>query len=83
MARINGRIIRPSTLAERRLMFSLGLGTALRVPRSANPYAVARKLKRLLNVNPDADYLRRLGKKKQVTVPPALPDSRSDEEQAA
>lgn len=82
MARITGRIVRPSTLAERRLMFSLGLGTALRVPRSANPYAVARRLRRLLNTSPDADYLRRLGKK-QPGTPSELPDSRPHENQAA
>lgn len=78
MARITGRLIRPSNLAERRLMFSLGLGSTLRVPRSVNPYAVARRLKRLLGANPDAEYLRRLGKKKPVAAP-SLPSSRSDE----
>lgn len=83
MARINGRIIRPSSLAERRVMLALGLSTALRVPRSENPYAVVRRLKRLAqNTNPDVDYLRRLARKKTVT-PPELPDSRSDGEQAA
>ena len=82
MARITGRLIRPSNLAERRLMFSLGLGSTLRVQRSANPYAVARRLKRLLGASPDAQYLRGLGTKKPV-MPPALPDSRSDESDAA
>jgi hypothetical protein len=83
MSRIRGRIIRPSSLAERRLMLSLGLGTTLRVSRSENPFSVARKLKRLAhNQSADADYLRRLAQKKTVT-PPAFPDSRSDGEQAA
>lgn len=43
--RINGRIIRPSTLAERRYLLSLGV-TDLRVPRRMNPYVVGRRLSR-------------------------------------
>ena len=83
MSRIRGRIIRPSSLAERRLMLSLGLSTTLRVPRSENPFSVARKLKRLAhNESADADFLRRLAQRKSVT-PPELPDSRSDGERAA
>lgn len=44
--RVNGRTLRPSTLAERRLLLSVGL-TSIRVPRSQNPFAVARRLARL------------------------------------
>lgn len=43
--RVNGRTLRYSTLAERRLMLSLGID-ALHVPRKLNPYSVARKLRR-------------------------------------
>ena len=43
--RVTGRLIGPSTLSERRLLLSLGSPT-LRVPRSANPYVVARRLER-------------------------------------
>ena len=43
--RINGRTLRPSNLAERRLLLSLGID-ALRVPRSMNPFTVARRLRR-------------------------------------
>jgi hypothetical protein len=44
--RVTGRILRPSTLAERRLMLSQ-LGTcAIRVPRRLNPFLAARKLAR-------------------------------------
>ena len=43
---VNGRTVRPSTLAERRLLLSGGV-THVRVPRSQNPYAVARRLGRL------------------------------------
>jgi hypothetical protein len=46
MARVtNGRLIRPSTLAERRLLLSLGI-IALRVPRGTNPFLIARRLER-------------------------------------
>ena len=44
--RVNGRTLRYSTLAERRMFKSVGID-ALRVPRSLNPYAVARQLSRL------------------------------------
>ena len=37
--RINGRTLRPSTLAERRIMFSLGI-PSIRVPRGTNPFVV-------------------------------------------
>jgi hypothetical protein len=44
--RIQGRTLRPSNLAERRLLLS-SLGTqTLRVPRKANPYLIARRLER-------------------------------------
>ena len=39
--RITGRILRPSTLAERRLLLSIGQ-PIVRVPRGVNPYLVAR-----------------------------------------
>lgn len=52
--RIQGRTLRPSTLAERTLLLS-SLGTqALRVPRAANPYLIARRLERAAKSdNPD------------------------------
>jgi hypothetical protein len=43
--RINGRVLRPSTLAERRFLLSLGV-SSLRVPRRMNPYVIARRLGR-------------------------------------
>jgi hypothetical protein len=45
--RITGRLLRPSTLAERRFLLSLGI-PALRVPRRINPYAIARRLQRAI-----------------------------------
>lgn len=44
--RVNGRTLRPSTLAERRLLLSLGVDS-LRVPRKLNPFTVARRIRRL------------------------------------
>lgn len=43
--RIAGRILRPATLAERRLLLTLGL-SLVRIDRRANPFIVARKLRR-------------------------------------
>jgi hypothetical protein len=58
MPRINGRTIRPSTLAERRLLLSLGTPT-LRVPRQHNPYIVARRLARAARGDsPDVLFVR-------------------------
>lgn len=44
--RICGRLLRPSTLAERRVLKALGLD-CLRVPRAHNPFAIARHVARL------------------------------------
>ncbi len=53
--RIQGRTLRPSNLAERQLLLSLGT-PALRVPRAANPYLIARRLERAAKGN-NADIL--------------------------
>lgn len=83
--RINGRLLRPSSLAERRIMLSLGLGTSFRCPRNENPFTLARKLRRLAECrNADADHLRRLAARHNKPIsPPELPDSRTDEARAA
>lgn len=58
--RINGRMLRYGTLAERRLFLSLGL-TELRVPRSMNPYTVARRIGRAAkNSAPDMTFFKDL-----------------------
>ena len=44
--RIQGRLLRPSTLAERRILKALGTDV-LRVPRKLNPFAVARQVRKL------------------------------------
>jgi hypothetical protein len=70
--RVNGRTLRPSTLAERRLLISLGT-PALRVPRNMNPFTVARRLRRAAKgITPDHDFARDLVanmKKKPGDVP--------------
>ena len=74
--RIQGRTLRPSNLAERRLLLS-SLGTqALRVPRTANPYLLARKLERAAKGNnPDilfvCDVLNRVSNR--TRTPTVLP----------
>lgn len=53
MARVtSGRLVRPSNLAERRLLLSLGI-VVLRVPRRTNPYLVARRLERAARCDGD------------------------------
>lgn len=57
--RINGRILRPSDLAERRLMLSAFGTLSLRVPRGANPYLLARRLRRAAHDDhPDLLFVR-------------------------
>jgi hypothetical protein len=44
--RIQGRVLRASNLAERRVLKTLGTD-ALRVPRKLNPFAVARHIRKI------------------------------------
>lgn len=58
--RVRGRILRYSTLAERRIFLSLGI-TSIRVPRNVNPFSTARKVGRLARTEtPDSEFLRKL-----------------------
>jgi hypothetical protein len=58
--RVNGRTLRYSNLAERRLFLSFGI-TELRVPRSVNPYTAARRISRAAkNCSQDVEFLRGL-----------------------
>jgi hypothetical protein len=68
--RITGRILRPSTLAERRFMLSQ-LGTpALRVPRRVNPYLCARKLARAAKgEGPDLMFVRDIATRMRAPLP--------------
>ena len=92
--RIQGRVLRASNLAERRVLKTLGVDQ-VRVPRKQNPFAVARHIKKLATgTGGNLPELRAVLAKAFVgtpdapTVPviPALPDSRStprDEARAA
>lgn len=73
--RICGRLLRPSTLAERRLFLGHFGTAAIRVPRSLNPYAVARKFRRVL-MSADLASLSELARRshKQHPSPPVSPD---------
>jgi hypothetical protein len=74
--RVNGRTLRPSTLAERRLLLSLGTDS-LRVPRHMNPFAVARRLRRAAQgCCPDHEFARALiqGKRRPEQLPVPSPD---------
>ena len=82
--RIQGRLLRPSTLAERRVLKSLGLD-ALRVPRRHNPFAVARLIRRISFGSPDMAKLKALVHR-TAPAPVELPDSTTEsreEERAA
>jgi len=84
MPRIHGRTIRPSNLAERRVLLSIGVD-CLRVPRSENPFVAMRMLKRLASSNtPDILGLRKMieidrERRPSLPMPPAeLPYSTTE-----
>jgi hypothetical protein len=55
--RVNGRILRASTLAEWRLLSAFGV-TDLRVPRGTNAFVAARRLGRLARYQgPDGGFM--------------------------
>jgi hypothetical protein len=73
--RIQGRLLRPENLAERRVLKSLGVDF-LRVPRKYNPFSVARLVHRASQGGLDTAKLRALATKRPVPV--ELPDSTSE-----
>lgn len=77
--RICGRLLRPSTLAERRLLLRHFGTSAVRIPRSHNIFAVARRVERYLNKNDDVVFLKKLGSVGRRCVPPVTPDVDSPE----
>jgi hypothetical protein len=77
--RIRGRVLRASTLAERRVLKALGVD-ALRVPRRLNPFAVARVLRRAADTGGDLLALKKLLQSQSPV--PELPDSRDEERTA-
>lgn len=76
--RIVGRTLRASTLAERRVLKSLGFDF-IRVPRKHNPYAVARLIRRISFGTADVQKLRSMFKARTEPMPVSveLPDSTS------
>lgn len=86
--RIQGRVLRASNLAERRVLLTLGIDHHnFRIPRRLNPFAVARIVKRLAEGRGDMPAFKALLARKMPSSPPALPDSttepRTDGEQRA
>ncbi len=74
--RVQGRLLRPATLAERRLLKSIGIDF-IRVPRKYNPFAVARLVRRMSFGGADMPKLRTMVMKRPEPrpVPAELPDS--------
>ena len=79
--RIQGRLLRPENLAERRILKSLGMDH-IRVPRRSNPFAVARLVRRLSFGGADMPKLQ-LMLRKRPPIEPTLPDSTSEAETRA
>ena len=77
--RIQGRLLRASNLAERRVLKALGVDV-LRIRRGFNPFVIARHVQKLAaGVGGDLPALRTLLKKNERRPSPALelPDSTS------
>lgn len=76
--RIQGRILRPQNLAERRVLKSLGVDF-IRCPRRHNPFAIARLIRRTSFGGGDMPKLRTMLKPRSTPTPitPTLPDSQS------
>ena len=77
--RICGRLLRPSTLAERRLLLGHFGTNCIRVPRNHNIFAVARRIERYLKKNEDLVFLKKLAAPKRRPGPPITPDVDSPE----
>jgi hypothetical protein len=86
--RIQGRVLRASNLAERRVLLTLGIDHHnFRVPRRLNPFLVARHVRKLAGGRGDLPALKALLRTTRTATAPELPDSttepRSDDEQRA
>ena len=71
--RIHGRLLRPSNLAERRLLLGQFGTSALRVPRKYNIFSVARRLERYVKKNADLAFVVAMAKRR-LPIPPISPD---------
>lgn len=69
----SGRLLRPSTLAERRLLLGHFGMSALRIPRKYNIFNVARRLERYVKKNADLAFVQAMVKQRLPT-PPISPD---------
>lgn len=68
--RIHGRMLRPSNLAERRILKAFGLDF-IKVPRSHNPFAVARHIQRLAKgAVPECRIIREIVEEDRLRPPP-------------
>jgi len=73
--RIQGRNLRASSLAERRVLKSLGVD-CLKVPRRINPFMIARQVRKIAaGTGGNLPELRAMLKKHERPAAPALPDS--------
>jgi hypothetical protein len=74
--RIQGRTLRASDLRERRVLITLGVDptVGLRVPRSENPFAVARTIRRLARDNDDVKFLKMITRKNKSHEPRPSPE---------
>jgi hypothetical protein len=74
--RIQGRTLRASDLRERRVLLAIGIDpvVGLRVPRSENPFAVARTIKRLARDNDDITFLKMIAKRNKTPEPRPSPE---------
>jgi hypothetical protein len=79
MPRLQGRVIRPSTLAERRVLKGFGVDF-LRIRRGLNPFAVGRMIKKIAaGTGGNLPALRVLLQRNARPAPvPTLPDSTSE-----
>jgi hypothetical protein len=76
--RIQGRILRASNLAERRVLLTLGVDHHnFKVSRRLNPFIVARHVRKLAAGRGDMPALKALLQKTRVPAP-VLPDSTSE-----
>jgi hypothetical protein len=80
--RIQGRLLRASNLAERRVLKSIGLDV-IRVRRGVNPFMVARRLRKLaVGLGGDMPELRAILKSPVRPLPDSTPEPRDGERAA-
>ncbi len=86
--RIQGRVLRPSNIAERRVVLSLGIDHLnFRVRRGVNPFVVARHVRKLASGRggdlPGLKALLARNSRTPAELPDSTPEPRADESRAA